>query len=156
MTERKENGVRFLRRSQSPGNGNQRGSDGLKPAKSIRQYFSSKAEQRRQADATWETKGDEDLIGDVKGKFGLKRIFWKGSLDSQGFPTASSIEVKDIFRHCIRVSYAAVLHAMEFRFRFPFFNHVLSVFMVGLVPSLLVLCFVVHTALSLVPKFSQD
>jgi hypothetical protein len=73
-----------------------------KPAKLMSQYFSLRAERRRQGDAGWEAKGDEDLIGDVKGKFGLKRVFWKGSLDSQGCPTATSIEIKEIFRHCIR------------------------------------------------------
>lgn len=108
MTEGKEDGVRSFHRNQAPLNANHKGGDELKPGKSMKQYFSLKAERKRQEDATWETKGDEDLIGDVKGKFGLKRVFWKGSLDSQGCPTASSVEVKDVFRHCIRVSYGCI------------------------------------------------
>lgn len=76
----------------------------LNAAKSLKKYFTMRAERRKEEEKHWEEIGDEDLIGDVKGKFGFKRIFWKGSLDSQGCPTASSVIVKDIFRHCVRVS----------------------------------------------------
>jgi hypothetical protein len=72
--------------------------------KGVRRYFSKKPEKRREEATPWEQSGDEDLVGDVKGKCGTKRLFWKGSLDSQGCPTASAAEVKDIFRHIILVS----------------------------------------------------
>nr|XP_024356853.1 uncharacterized protein LOC112272915 isoform X5 [Physcomitrium patens] len=70
----------------------------MKLGKSLRQYFSTKAESRRQEEASW----DEDLIGDRNGKFGKNRVFWQGSLDSRGFPRAPAVEVRDIFRHCVR------------------------------------------------------
>lgn len=73
----------------------------MKLGKSLRQYFSTKAESRRQEEASW----DEDLIGDRNGKFGKNRVFWQGSLDSRGFPRAPAVEVRDIFRHCVRVSH---------------------------------------------------
>lgn len=69
--------------------------------KGVRRYFSKKPEKRREEATPWEQSGDEDLVGDVQGKCGTKRLFWKGSLDSQGCPTASAAEVKDIFRHII-------------------------------------------------------
>ncbi|XP_024356849.1 uncharacterized protein [Physcomitrium patens] len=71
----------------------------MKLGKSLRQYFSTKAESRRQEEASW----DEDLIGDRNGKFGKNRVFWQGSLDSRGFPRAPAVEVRDIFRHCVRI-----------------------------------------------------
>ena len=76
----------------------------LNAAKSFKNYFTMRAERRKEEEKHWEEIGDEDLIGNVKGKFGFKRIFWKGSLDSQGCPTASPVISKDIFRHCVRVS----------------------------------------------------
>lgn len=129
MTETKEDEVRNFRHNQAPPNGIHEGRNGEKPGKAMKQCFSMKAERRRQENATWETKGDEDLIGNVKGKFGLKRIFWNGSLDSQGCLTASSIEVKDIFRHCIRVLYGCSNVLCQFRvFILDFsFDHFLSV-----------------------------
>ena len=75
------------------------------PAANIREYFSMKSKLREEEKQHWEEIGDQDLIGKER-RFGMKRIFWKGSLDSQGFKTAQSIEVKDIFRHCIRVNFS--------------------------------------------------
>ena len=81
--------------------------------KGVRRYFSKKPEKRREEATPWEQSGDEDLVGDVQGKCGTKRLFWKGSLDSQGCPTASAAEVKDIFRHIILVSMCiAILSAL--------------------------------------------
>ncbi|KAG0581838.1 hypothetical protein KC19_3G013800 [Ceratodon purpureus] len=70
-------------------------------APNIRRFFSKKSDRRQEEGQPWEQVGDEDLIGKTKGKFGTKRLFWRGSLDSQGCPTASPVEVKDIFRHII-------------------------------------------------------
>ncbi|CAK9215057.1 unnamed protein product [Sphagnum troendelagicum] len=55
--------------------------------------------------SNWEQQeGDEDLLGDVDGCCCLpKRIFWKGSLDSQGCPPASTEEIKEIFYHSFMV-----------------------------------------------------
>jgi len=55
--------------------------------------------------SNWEQQvGDEDLLGDVHGCCCLpKRIFWKGSLDSQGCPPASTEEIKEIFYHSFMV-----------------------------------------------------
>jgi hypothetical protein len=75
------------------------------PSANIRGYFSMKSKLREEEKQHWEEIGDQDLIGKER-RFGMKRIFWKGSLDSQGFKTAHSIEVKDIFRHCIRVNFS--------------------------------------------------
>ncbi|XP_073385649.1 uncharacterized protein [Physcomitrium patens] len=73
----------------------------MKLGKSLRQYFSTKAESRRQEEASW----DEDLVGGRNSKLWKNRVFWQGSLDSQGFSRAPVVEVRDIFRHCVRVSH---------------------------------------------------
>ena len=86
----------------------------LNAAKSFKNYFTMRAERRKEEEKHWEEIGDEDLIGNVKGKFGFKRIFWKGSLDSQGCPTASSVIIKDIFRHCVRVSIFTIAGRFSF------------------------------------------
>lgn len=84
------------------------------PANSMQRYFSKKLEMIQQERETWEQIGDEDLIGNARWICGMRRIFWQGSLDSQGCPTASSVEVKEIFHHCILVSTSTIL------FFFPF------------------------------------
>lgn len=47
------------------------------------------------------TQNDDDIYGDVHGKFRTPRIFWQGSLDSQGCPRVACAEVKRIFRYII-------------------------------------------------------
>lgn len=79
------------------------------PAQSISRYFSKKSLKRRKEAEHWEELGDEDLIGERKGLCNPRRLFWESSLDSQGFPTASPVEVKDIFRYIIMVIMSIIL-----------------------------------------------
>lgn len=51
----------------------------------------------------WEKEGGEEFVDGGKGRLHTKRIFWKGSLDSQGCPTASHEEVRDILHYGIMV-----------------------------------------------------
>lgn len=73
------------------------------PVQNIKTYFSKKSIKRREQAEHWEEIGDEDLISKRKGLCNPKRLFWDGSRDSQGCPPASPVEVKEIFRHIIRV-----------------------------------------------------
>jgi hypothetical protein len=73
-----------------------------------RRNFISSSNKNKKANkdpSNWEQQvGDEDLLGDVHGYCCLpNRIFWKGSLDSQGCPPASTEEVKEIFYHSFMV-----------------------------------------------------
>lgn len=80
-----------------------------KPAQSIKRYFNEKTMKRREEAEHWEEFGDDDVVSKRRGWCNPKRLFWEGSRDSQGCPSASPDKVKDIFRHIIMVIMSIIL-----------------------------------------------